>query len=126
MKIEDMVCSFEQAEKLVKLGLHLKSTYFYLSTTKELLPQKPIRAPGYPAYTTAELGILLPKIITVDEIKYFHSGSRMNNSGLFSMAYENDNQYLGTWMEVTEAQCRAECFICLLKNNYIKPENIKL
>jgi hypothetical protein len=129
MKIEDQMCSFEQARKLKSLGLNIETLWSYEVDTREIVHDASdciLKDLYIPAPTVAELGSLLPKIITVDEIEYFHSGSRMNHAGFFSMAYENDNQYLGTWMEETEAQARAEALIWLIENGYVDPKELKL
>ena len=70
MELKDQVCSLEQAKKLKKLGVPQKSLWYWkLSGTKFILVDKFYLfdknlhgdSRVYSAFTTAELGEMLPK-----------------------------------------------------------------
>jgi hypothetical protein len=143
MKIEDQVCSFEQAKKLVGMGLNLDTLFrFYLLTNDhdyrlarnlheaysfdELLE---ITTEGkevnvFPAPTVAELGVLLP---------YTHPDNSdcrlVCVKGLydFTVFYEPLKGFPRLqFIAVTEAQARAEALIWLIENKYLDPKTLTL
>jgi hypothetical protein len=59
MKIEDQVTPFDQAKKLVELGLWLKSVWSWEQDTKKLCFDMPYSPIWIPAYTVAELIYLI-------------------------------------------------------------------
>jgi hypothetical protein len=132
MKMEDRVCSFDQAKKLFELignkgpffsweyGSHKKR--WYVAIHDEEWAYQTNRK-WYPAYTVAELGLMLPEYVEIyngDEDIFVAHGdfaTLVIGEGYWQSHGEEFN---------TEAQARASALIWLLENDYIKPENIKL
>jgi hypothetical protein len=131
MRIEDQVCSFEQAKKLVKLGVILDTQWCWIRPTTyleykialrrglELSIEPPIATP-----TVAELGILLP---------YTHPDNSdcrlVCVKGLydFTVFYEPLKGFPRLqFIAVTEAQARTEALIWLIENHYISAKDLKL
>ena len=120
MKVIEKVCSYEQAKKLVELGVVLKTT---ANWTKRSLPKKgeskyflSSTFKGYPAPDVAELGILLG-----EDIKYIE----VNQSNIPKIGYELFIGGLRSW-HTTEAQARTEAFIWRIENGYLKVEDLRL
>jgi hypothetical protein len=131
MKIEDQVCSLEQAKTLFKLGVNLKTVFrygewmdksyhniFYSSRPKgnEFIN-------GYtffPAPTVAELGVLLPQYVNVQETSLFLCQDK--REGIFIVWYPT----LQTFSNKHEAQARAAALIWLIDNDKINPKTLKL
>lgn len=130
MKLENQVCSYEQAKTLKKLGVIQDSLFYHTNSDKwGVMPRKSIDFTGNPhsAFTVAELGIMLPTyypswrfkkdnvvkyittVITKDEVK---NGKTITTEPKFDR-YEN-----------TEAQSRAQMLIDLLENGVINVEDI--
>ncbi len=142
MRLEEQVCSMEQAKKLVDLGLQLSTCYYWLEQgnvgmeTQTLLSESDITsiadAHFYPAPTVAELGILLPTEITDEDEDYYLQGSIGDRRGeffyiWFQSALDNIEWELFPAIEKdTEAEARAEALIWLLENGMVKPENLRL
>lgn len=127
MRLENQVCTFEQANKLAgHFRLESLFAYYVNQTTKEngvalttILESNPRNGDIlYPAYTVAELGFVLWWIniikIEIDvSRKCFH---------LYNIYLE---YYIKRNIE-NEAQARAEALIWLIENNLIKVEDFKL
>jgi hypothetical protein len=142
MKIEDQVCSFEQAKKLIDLGVVLDTTYYYYTPDGYMNERKLIHCdyvpsnsngyPYYPAPNVAELGVLIPKFVSIigpdDELWE----SCMPTTYWFDEQWNMDFQWFETWESIyvvngeTEAQARAEALIWLINNNYIIQGDLKL
>ena len=69
MKIENQVCTLEQAKKLMALGVTAEPLYWHVIDIDPLTPMDIIQkwqhsnfdqCEKYPAYTVAELGVMLP------------------------------------------------------------------
>jgi len=108
MKLEDQVCSFEQARKLTELGVTLDTTFHWESF--------------YPALTVAELGVLLQPYTVVRNVDKGKIYWRLL-----------DDYHLPRWeskaplfYKDTEAEGRAEALIWLIENGYVKVESLKL
>jgi hypothetical protein len=125
MKIENQVCSLEQAKRLKELGIIQESYlyhYFFNNVPRNLSGQWKLHHEyhknfeHYSAFNVAELGVMLSttawewasKIMTSDKIPYCHIELYNDAWG----AYEN------------EAKGRAELLIHLLKNNVLTPEEV--
>jgi hypothetical protein len=128
MKIEDQVCSPKQGCKLK--GLHVKAIphYIWEFANKWHLCEWRILEDWIPAYTVAELGVLLPINNSVSlpcaEIWKDADGWYYDACGDYpctDRAYEYSKAPLET-----EAQAKAEALIWLLENNYLKAEDLKL
>jgi hypothetical protein len=130
MRIEDQVCSFEQAVKLSVLmpeSLDDRERLFYWEEdgSKIIYNDEWMSslAVYYPAYTVAELGVLLPISVVVDGVYQIVSSDKWENGyrthiggtgGKASFIYE------------TEAESRAYALIWLIENGHIKAKDLKL
>ena len=147
MKIEDHVCSPEQAEKLMNLIGHALETQFYWLYNDAERARDPILLSRdhvdddmktghsfdcwlFPAPTVAELGVLLGKYfnwlrLRIDDDsedigKYI---SRLQQPGLVHVASKMDH-----WInyEKTEANSKAYVLIWLIENDFLKVDGLKL
>ena len=119
MRLEDQVCSLRQSQKLKELGVLLISALSYEVDTGELVYNAdgcPVEDLYIPAYTVAELGVLLGKYTVMKYAgeKYWRLYDEKGVLREFIFSVEN------------EAQARASALILLLENNYVKAENLKL
>jgi hypothetical protein len=130
MKIEDQVCSFEQAKKLHLLGLKVETIhrhgewkdniYHNLFSTRKPKPfSKNNGFTYYPAPTVAELGVLLGKYKLKE-----------NFYGKHWVLYQTEPFYFDLLdicpIDTPEAQARAEALIWLIENGYIDPKTLTL
>lgn len=127
MKLEDQVCSLELSKKLKELGLN-QDTYWYwgnLATQDDfqLLPHHAgigISTKTFAAFTVAELGEMLPSVIT-DKNEGFvldQAKSRQIVGG-YALLYRNHGNILHSIVADTEANARAKMLCYLLENKLI-------
>jgi hypothetical protein len=130
MELEKQCCTVEQAKELVQLGVKIKTiNIWYFDTnlhewkitgweTQYYWESSNLTIEWYPAYTVAELGILLSgyQIILTP-----HDGWQVFSPE--GMAYGFLAEYCD---DLPEAQARAHCLIWLIENNAINPEEQKL
>lgn len=138
MKLEDQVCSFTQAQKLVALGLDVCS--YFLWQKNDNLPaivvseeqNGPKNSSCYPALTVAELGVLLPAEISVDDEDLYLQSTIGNRKGEFHYLWFQFGVDNAEWdlfpaiEQDTEALARADALIWLIENNYLNPAELKL
>lgn len=141
MKIEDQICTAEQAKKLKELGIDQKSSYFKFlygfwgkslkqrTWTPITIDNKTFVAPSriLAAFTVAELGIMLPGQITTTVLDApglildLHFGidgcSYKGYSALTSYIFWGE--YEGKIKFPTEAQGRAAMLIWVLENKLV-------
>lgn len=136
MKIENQVCTYEQAIKLMESGINIASLYrWYFEVKKKTGEQitpilsrtcpfdlRTFNTGSIPAYTTAELGVMLPEeLIHSDSISdliqwtYCEKGFIID----FRLIYKNNGDPNKTFPEKpiyakTEAEARAKLLIYLL------------
>jgi len=126
MKLEDQVCSFDQARKLTELGVTLDTTFhwecFNFETPKlayleaeDVIALYDYPESFYPALTVAELGVLLQPYTVVRNV---------DNGKIYWRLL--DDYYLPKWeskaplfYKDTEAEGRAEALIWLIENGYV-------
>lgn len=127
MELNKQVCSLEQAKKLAELGVNQESLFCY-QPIKDELPRvwprhfnlnefcKPSKDERIAAYTTAELGKLLPWDITIARNidKQWHTFFCGN--GLPSIIAERTC----VMSENNEADSRAKLLIMLIENGLHK------
>jgi hypothetical protein len=123
MKLEDQVCSFEQAERLKNLIAALQ-TYFCYSDTGRIFIREAFsdifpEAIFYPAPTVAEFGVLLGKY----KVKGNFYGKQWT-------LYQTEPFYFDLLdicpINTQEAQARAEALIWLIENDLLIPGELKL
>ncbi len=119
MKIEQQVCTWEQAKKIKELGITQTSSYFYwhfgaVSETWILIncEDSDIDANDFSAYTVAELGVMMPS-------GYDTMHSTMGGRRWFDLDGMDDREYYKT-----EAEARAAMLIYLLENNILKVDEV--
>lgn len=126
MKIEKQCCTIEQSYRLQKLGIDGKLSIFSYCS---YLPDPTGQHEGYtiimdsehrlagvseqlaPAFTVAELGLMLPGFPNWNWETYFHASE---NEWKLRSGHSNDEGSADS-----EAQCRAKILIHLLENNHI-------
>ena len=123
--LENQVCTPEQSQILWDLGLDYLETNFYWikfddcwRLHKSHLPNE-LGKLAFPAYTVAELGILLGKFRVVK------INSQWNDWRLESMDF-TITDYWPIFNLETEAQARTKALIILIKKDYLKVEDLKL
>lgn len=130
MKLEQQVCSLELATKLKELGVKQESYFVWHGDGSEENPWKVfIRSQtgsNIPAFTVAELGEMLPRVVTKDEKLYLLTPSAGGN-GLRFIDYVTYHNGVGTFLAAypyiegdTEADARAKMLIYLIENNLIE------
>lgn len=141
LSLENQVCTLEQA-KIFKdeFGLELESYLFQWKehgyTDGEMSLKIIPRSYGvetrfihyYPAYTCAELGVLLPLELTVEHIDYLFGMSIHRNKKQKTLHYTSLTG-LSLCPYITnpyEAHGKADLLIDGLRKGYIKPEDLKL
>jgi len=153
MKKEDMVCTFEQAKKIHNSGVENLSTLFVWGKGSDNIYklQFNIEFCGeseycsfIPAYTVAELGVLLPISLPNEEEDYEGDEvvifQRKRGWGIDiwyediyqdvivypKRTHRDDEKHDGFFTGKTEAQARADALIWLLENEHVNPKNLKL
>lgn len=129
MEQKYQVNTFEQGKIFEKLGVKADSIYAWIvSKTKEGLEIPGLwstHAPFssideiYPAYSCAELGILIPGLGIYSHFKNYLQGWEI---------FRSDDNFLKPVFPAIkyEAHARAELLIHLLEEKIIKPEDLKL
>lgn len=110
MKIENQVCSLEQAKYLKELGVITQSYFAYQGSTDHDPDLKSDDGKDYPAFTVAELGVMLPS-----ETLTIRRGSE--DSAFPNWEWENEAEQKGCGCYENEAEARADHLIILLEHN---------
>lgn len=138
MNIKEQVCTLEQAIKLKELGVKMESyLIWYLTplhkTTQGIYQRHSCIELGsgeYPAFTTTELGAMMPKGIEIPgrwggKLQTFGSWKRNDNlwfcwyaPGIREESYKDD-EYICRATSYNEAEARADVLIYLIENNLI-------
>lgn len=130
MKIENQVCTLAQAKRLKELGIKHES-YFVFGATRGLITEswsvEGDEDDFFDAYTVAELGIMLPDLLTTHLQYELVCIKEADDEWL--CRYCRNNDMLDTYPQLpnaagkTEAQARAAELIYLLENNLTNPED---
>lgn len=146
MKLENQVCTLEQAKKLAELGIVQESYfkhvsrmipyqigfYFQLSPSHTTLKHD---AEWYSAFTGSELGVMLPPHFATsihDGHKHCHCrNERVDTFPLIDSGEEHEQtpahvinkELIPITTGNTEAEARAEMLIYLLENGYVSAES---
>ena len=144
MELKDIVCSLEYAKNLEELGIKQDSLFYHckekgFGSPFNVIKDRNIASQGYnqhmsihkiaSAFTSDELGRMLPKEIKIENICYYLEiamGNTNNSKWLimYNASYENRSKQLYYTKEKKEADARAKMLIHLIKNNLIKVSNI--
>jgi hypothetical protein len=115
MKIQDQVCTEQQADRLKELGIVQESLFYHTHSDWGVMPKKSIDFSGDPssAFTVAELGVLLhlspySVYLKTDNIVFWHADYEHMPFGAFE----------------TEAEAKAAILIHQLDNNIITPAEV--
>lgn len=142
MKIEEQVCTLEQAKKLKKLKLSQDSYFQWkCNNVQNVVVEKtmtdmidrslPTLNKNYAAFTVSELGVMLPI-----EVKNAYLNYRFDHMGDYHVQYMIDNKeeqdlvlvhndfLVWKTSNISEAQARATMLIYLLENNLITSEEV--
>ena len=158
MRAEEQVCTVNQSKQLYELGLRLPSMCWWRND----YPDNPLSYPdkwrlifaddypltgeqiavkyekGFhllPAFTVAELGMMLPKIITLDNEHHcldlfwvIHSAYTKNREEAFKVGYfhysDINRQYGASVEHINEANCRAQMVIYLLEHELVSSDKL--
>ncbi len=140
IKIEQQVCSLELAKRIKELGVEQESLFYY--NNKEICIAKRLHyikdrshittfsssyhscnnEKIYSAFTVAELGVMLPSIITLNNRKHILNYQKSLLNGVFLITYR-ERKKNGRYFKVvnsSEANCRAIMLINLIENGLVE------
>lgn len=138
MKLQNQVCSVEQAKRLKELGVNEK-TFFSWELNYEPEPRLVVSVDWneinhLSAYTVAEFGIMLPhpdNLTVLGGFVYMSQCDISSNDGMpwyCIWEYDTDKEERGMRREIisgkTEAEARAAMLIYLLEYNIITAEEV--
>lgn len=113
MKIENQVCSYDQAQILVQLGIKMKS-YFLYNSRKDIMESWIVDGTEdhfLPAFTVAELGAMLPNTC-------FSCFSVQYSDG-WEACYSDNIPSIHLAHHKTEAESRAALLIHILEKGVV-------
>ena len=140
MKLKDIVCDLEYAEKLKELGLVKEGIFKYYNPP--IVDNRPYEvsdefeltdSPSYTiaphfnpinTYTVAEFGEMLPEYIEYNDTEIFLTSYKVDGS------YESIYSNVVTGKEIfhksdpKEANARAKLLIWLIENKHVNPEEL--
>lgn len=134
MNLEDQVCSIFLGKRLQNLGVNLRSKWYWHPAPSgdgeimQLWPKEMMIVKnhiGIPAYSVAELGVLLPEIIEIDGHECYYESGKVIGEGEYWVGWQGEITGYNIKGD-TEAQARAEALIWLLENKYVNPKELKL
>jgi hypothetical protein len=133
MKLEDQVCSFEQAVKLEKLTVHHNSIFYWNLyrdyAPKVVISKNPIGGIYFNTYTVSELIEMLPKKIRHSPY-FYHLIIEPDDKGWGAayLAKDSIEKKILISINTTEGvpYLLSEILIWLIENNHIKPKDINV
>ena len=135
MKLENQICTLNQAIKLKNLEVPQKSLFFWEVSGKRSEIKQAAEvdiSKSFSAFNVAELGLLLPCLVPLEEEDYYLQGTIGNREGefyyiWFQSSIDNVEWELFPAIEKdTEAEARAEALIWLLENDFLKAEELEI
>lgn len=139
MELNKQVCSLELSKKLKELGVKQESLFYHVKVNnkwkldfhyQDYPDELPKPTEEYSAFTPAELGEILPKVIIKDKKKFvlktcpevqFGEKLKWDSKGFWCGYYMIDKpEHLKDRFNLTEANARARMLIYLIENNLIK------
>lgn len=132
MNIKNQLCLPEQAHKLYKLGIKNEAALFWVDMeepdTVYFKDGKHSLVGGIPLFTVAELGIMLPDLLTTTSQAQYELVCIKEADDEWLCRYCRNNNMLDKYPQLpsfagkTEAQARAAELIYLLQTNNVTPE----
>lgn len=135
MKIENQVCTLEQAKRLSQLGIRQGLSIFFWDdyAGKVQLMMNSTPNDGYvpdeentcfSAFTVAELGVMLPQ--TIKFCKTQKASIQLSRFNAFTIYYNRHSSGSNVCMQESykEAEARAAMLIHLLEEKYITAEEV--
>jgi hypothetical protein len=131
MKLSEQVISLEQAKRLKDLGIEESSQFYHF---KGKITTEAYGNDYWPAFTVAELGVMLPHPSSLNEMGGWLHNSECDTTStdglpwylLWEYDLDKENAGFGRHIVsgVTEAEARASMLIYLLENNLVTPAEI--
>lgn len=129
MKLENQVCTLQQAKRLKELGITQDSFFYHIEAFNDIAYMNKIcQIKGfdnstysgqyiYSAYTTSEIGVMLPRKYVSEKTQWEDISKKYicgvpYPDGEDNYDYSNNSQF-----GATEAEARAAMLIYLLENN---------
>ena len=121
--LEEQVCLKSQSIKLRELGVELKSLFIFGEHTGHITIRSIYdKSKSIPAYTVAELGVLLPYQFTEDGMKCEIKCDNLSEK--YFIHFYKDGNHIEAFISRNEAEVRAEALIYLLNEKIIKVEDL--
>jgi hypothetical protein len=139
MKLEDIVCDFEYAEKLKELGLRRESIFAFNRVGGLFNYAQLCYSNIFPTFTVSELGEMLPSQVQLPTEDYadfkdpetwalYHFCSKLcNDKDRYSIMYVNyQDCWLGQFIaeDKKEVNVRAQLLIWLIENKHVNVEDL--
>lgn len=132
MELKQQCCTLEQAKRLQELGVKAEATFYWMPA-KSTMHWEYIQYGWHgdaiaPAYNVAELGEMMPKEFTFNNIKYYAQiflnagegfSAAINKIDWFDHKEIHPCIWRGGYYQ-SEAQIRAAMLVYLLENNLIQ------
>lgn len=145
MNLKDQVCTLEQGKELKELGVKAKSYFSWIGYNKSSAEKERLLNPTefqearlwqhdfirvYPAYSVAELGVMLPAKIFCGSYQLHKRGNIWVSGYVHKGEYPYEESYFNKTFGYAEnknpAQAAADSLMNLLECDQIKPEDCKL
>lgn len=139
MRLEDQVANLELSKRLDELGVKIDSYFYWYKNPNSNefkifhhhrfeLVQGSENYEFYPAYTVAELGIIIPHILqsknTTQSDSHFETFKNENNQWIVTYVLKHSMPPVIAILGDTEANARAKMLIWLIENGYVKVEEL--
>jgi hypothetical protein len=128
MKIENQVCTLEQAVKFKELGIKQDSHFFWVDRKEKskLVYAKSVEflnsLPIFAAFLTAELSVLIGNKYTLSETTKHKEDCKRWICGDIIGVEDGDYDYNNCSFGSTEAECRGNMLIHLIENKLVDVE----
>ena len=132
MKLKDIVCDFEYAERLQELGIDRKTLFKYgrgNSDDWSVIGCFDHCWQWLRAFSVAELGEMLPSIIKIDELGSYITHGYRSQTGCYVLYMQHVCDPLDVYddkffQDPKEANARAKLLIWLIENNHIRVKDL--
>ena len=125
MELSQQVISLEYAKRLKELNVKQESLFYWceynsIVTNLHYCYERPDVKNEYSAFTTSELGEMLPRLVMKDDVGYFLE-IYIDCDGNWCVVYKGflDSKLTHEYSQ-SEANCRAMMLIYLIENGLVK------